>query len=80
MACAAHMWQLMCMVITIWWRLALMCGSHVVRAAHIWQLMCMVLLYGGGEPSCVAINVHSNYYMVERSPHVWLTCGNLSAR
>ena len=28
--------------------------------------------------SHVAINVHSNYYMVEGSPHVWhvhLTCG-----
>ena len=27
--------------------------------------------------SHVAINVHGNYYyMVEGSPHVWLTCGN----
>ena len=26
--------------------------------------------------SRVAINVHSNYYMVEGSPHVWLMCGN----
>ena len=52
---AAHVWQLTCMVITIWWRGALTCGSHV------------------------AINLHSNYYMVEGSPHVWhvqLTCGN----
>ena len=25
--------------------------------------------------SCVAINVHGNYYyMVEGSPHVWLMC------
>ena len=25
--------------------------------------------------SCVAINVYGNYYyMVEGSPHVWLTC------
>ena len=49
----AHVWQLMCMVITtIWWRGALTCGS------------------------CVAINMHGNYYhMVEGSHHVWqLTC------
>ena len=50
MACAAHVWQLTCTVITIWWREGLTCG------------MCS---------SCVAINVHSNYYMVEGSPHVW---------
>ena len=45
---------------------------------HVW-LTCMVinvqgkLLYGGGEPSCVA-HVHGNYY------YIWwrgtLTCGN----
>ena len=29
------------------------------RAAHVWQLMCTLLLYGGGEPSCVA-HVHGN--------------------
>ena len=41
-------------------------------------LMCTVIttIYGGGEPSRVAINVYSNYYyMVEGSPNVWqLTC------
>ena len=36
-----------------------MCGSCV--AMHVWQLTCMLLLYGEGEPSCVA--------------HMWrLTC------
>ena len=73
MARAAHMWQLTCTVITIWWRGALTCG------------MCS---------SHVAINVHGNYYMVERSPHMWqltcmvitiwwsgaLTCGTCSSR
>ena len=36
--------------------------------------MCTVIttIYGGGEPSHVAINMHSKYsYMVEGSPHVW---------
>ena len=67
-----HVWQLMCTVITtIWWRGALMCGSHVAinvhsnyyymveGSPHVWQLMCTV----------------NYYYMVEGSPHVWeLTC------
>ena len=41
-SCAAHVWQLTCMVITIWWRGALMCGSRVAYTAHVWhvQLMC----------------------------------------
>ena len=30
----AHVWQLMCTVITIWWRGALMCGSCVVINVH----------------------------------------------
>ena len=55
---AAHLWQLTCMVITIWWRGALTCGTC---------------------SSCVAINMHSNYYMVEGSPHVWLMCGMCSS-
>ena len=76
MACAAHVWQLMCTVITIWWTGALTCGINVhsnyyymvegsphVHVIHV-QLTC-------------GINVHSNYYyMVEQSPHVWLTCGD----
>ena len=59
--------------------------AHVYHVCHVWQLMCTLLLYSGGEPSRVAINVygsshvvfyiHSNYYMVEETPHVWqLTC------
>ena len=24
------------------------------HVCHMWQLMCTLLLYGGGEPSCVA--------------------------
>ena len=43
---------------------------------HMWAINMHLLLYGGGEPWCVAhmrvINVHSNYYyMVEGRPHVW---------
>ena len=37
---AAHVWQLMCTVITIWWRGALTCGSRVACEAHVWQLTC----------------------------------------
>ena len=53
---AAHVWQLMCTVIPIWWRGALMCGMCSSRVAinmhgndymvegspHVWhvQLMC----------------------------------------
>ena len=33
-SCAAHMWQLTCMVNTIWWRGALTCGSHVAINMH----------------------------------------------
>ena len=53
----------MCRVITtIWWREALTCGS------------CCMVINMHGSSSCVAINVHGNYYyMVEGSPHVWLT-------
>ena len=42
-------------------------------------LMCTVIttIYGGLEPSLVAINMHSKYsYTVEGSPHVWVMCGN----
>ena len=81
----AHVWQLMCMVITtIWWRASCVAHVHgnyyymVEGSPHEW-LMCTVIttMYGGGEPSRVAINVHSKYsYTVEGSPHVWLMCGN----
>ena len=81
----AHVWQLICMVITtIWWmasRVAHMHGNYysmVEGSPHMW-LMCKVIttIYGGGEPSCVAINVRSKYsYMVEGSHHVWVMCGN----
>ena len=40
---------------------------------HVW-LMCTVIttIYGGGEPSCVAINVYGSYKnMVEGTPHMW---------
>ena len=52
---AAHVWQLMCTVITKWWRGALKCGSCVAinmyhnyyymleGSPHVWQLMCMVI-------------------------------------
>ena len=46
----------------------------------MWQLTCTVIttIWWRGAltcGSCVAINVHSNYYMVDGSPHVWqLTC------
>ena len=42
-----------------------MCGSRVAINVH-------VFLNGGGEPSHVAINMHSNYYMLEGA----LTCGS----
>ena len=42
-------------VTTIWCR----GPSRVAHMCHMWQLTCMLLLYGGGEPSCVA-HVHSN--------------------
>ena len=81
----AHVWQLMCMVITtIWWRASRVAHVHgnyyymVEGSPHMW-LMCTVIttIYGGGEPSCVAINVHSKYsYTVEGSPHVLVMCGN----
>ena len=45
----AHVWQLTCMVITtIWWRGALMCGSHVAINMHGNYYMVE------GTPSCVA--------------------------
>ena len=54
------------------------CSSRVAHAAHVWHLTCMVItiwwrgaLTCGPCSSCVAINVHSNYYMVEGSPDVW---------
>ena len=82
---APHVWQLTCTVITIWWRRALTCGSRVAHAAEVWQLTCMVItIWWRGALTCgshVAINVHSNYYyMVEESPHMWLTCGMCSWR
>ena len=53
----------------------------------MWELMCTVIttiwwrgaLTCGICSSCVAINVHSNYYMVEGSPHMWLMCGSCVA-
>ena len=42
-------------VTTIWWR----GPSHVAHMCHVWQLTCTLLLYGRGEPSCVA-HVHGN--------------------
>ena len=42
-------------VTTIWWK----GPSHVAHVCHVWQLTCTLLLYGGGEPSCVA-HVHGN--------------------
>ena len=79
----AHVWQLMCMVITtIWWRASLVAHMHgnyyYGGGEHVW-LMCTVIttIYGGGEPSHVAINMHSKYsYTVEGSPHMWVMCGN----
>ena len=88
----AHMWQLTCTVITIWWKGALTCGMCSSRMAinvhgnyyymveespHMWQLTCTVItIWWMGALMC-GINVHSNYYyMVEGGPHVWLTCGN----
>ena len=77
----AHMWQLMCMVITtIWWRGALTCGtcsSCVAINMHGNYYMVEGSPHVCGTCSSrVVINVHGNYYMVEGSPHVWLTCGN----
>ena len=51
MARAAHVWQLMCTVITIWWMGALTCGINVhgnyyymvEGSPHMWQLMCTVI-------------------------------------
>ena len=53
----------------------------VEGSPHVW-LMCTVIttIYGGGEPSHVAINMHSKYSymvhgsyknMVEGTPHMW---------
>ena len=50
----------------------------VKGSPHVW-LMCMVIttIYGGGELSCVAINMHSKYsYTVEGSPHMSVMYGN----
>ena len=75
----AHVWQLMCTVITtIQWRASRVAHVHgnyyymVEGSPHVW-LMCTVIttIYGGGKPSRVAINMHSNYYMVDGSSHVW---------
>ena len=51
MAHAAHVWQLMCTVITIWWMGALTCGINVhgnyyymvEGSPHVWQLTCTVI-------------------------------------
>ena len=43
-------------VTTIWWR----GPSCVAHMCHVWQLTCTLLLYGGGEPSCMA-HMHGNY-------------------
>ena len=56
--------------------------THESHAAHVWQFTCMVItIWWRGALTCdtwsshVAINVHSNYYMVDGSPHMWqLTC------
>ena len=50
----------------------------VEGSPHMW-LMCTVIttIYGGGELSCVAINMHSKYsYTVEGSPHMLVMYGN----
>ena len=58
-----------------------MCGQLTCMVAHVWQLTCTAInnIWWRGAltcGSCVAINVHGNYYyMVEGSPHMWLTCG-----
>ena len=80
----AHVWQLMCMVITtIWWRTSCVAHMHgkyyymVEGNPHVWQLTCTVntpIWWRGALKcgSCVAINVHGNYYyMVEGTPHMW---------
>ena len=65
---AAHMWQLACTVITIWWRGALMCGSCVACVAHVWQLTCTVItIWWRGALMCGS--------RVARAAHMWqLTC------
>ena len=50
----------------------------VEGSPHVW-LMCTVIttIYGGGELSRVAINMHSKYsYTVEGSSHVLVVYGN----
>ena len=53
----------------------------VEGSSHMWQLRCMVITtkWWRGVFTCGScarqFNMHSNYYyMVEGSPHVWLTC------
>ena len=54
----------------------------VKGSPHMW-LMCTVIttIYGGGEPSRVAINMHSKYLMCMVVTRIWwrgpLTCGHL---
>ena len=74
-SCVAHVWQLMCTVITTISRLLQLYGvgepSHV---AHVLHIMCTVITTIWWRASCVA-HVHGNYYyMVEGSPHMWLMC------
>ena len=95
-----HVWRLTCTVFTtIWWRGALM--YTWVTSSSCVALTCTVIttIWWRGAltcGSCVAMNVHSNYYyMVEGSPHmlqltctvittIWctgaLTCGNLPSK